>query len=173
VSLSTGGWHGNTVSKGSTKALCIYVRAYSLFKSEHLSTNIKPMSYKAVIRSLMPVPPGSMQWMSLFETAVTAKHNTPRYWKSWRVHTNPWIACGYQNSLCVWLGRSNHKPCKSKCTWYWTREARHKKCKRLKLGGDQAYVHSADWLQFQSSYISSSITCHISLHLRETSVCPA
>jgi hypothetical protein len=33
-------------------------------------------------------------------------------------------------------------------------EARHKKYKRLKLGGGQAYDHSADYLQFQSSCIS-------------------
>jgi hypothetical protein len=33
-------------------------------------------------------------------------------------------------------------------------EARHRKCKMLKLGGGQAYGRSADSLQFQSSYIS-------------------
>jgi hypothetical protein len=32
----------------------MHVRAYSLFKSGHLSTNIKLMLYKALIRSVMP-----------------------------------------------------------------------------------------------------------------------
>jgi hypothetical protein len=33
-------------------------------------------------------------------------------------------------------------------------EARHRKYKRLELGSGQAYDRSADYLQFQSSYIN-------------------
>jgi hypothetical protein len=53
MSLSTGGWHEDTTSKGLAKALRIYVRTYSLCNRGRLSANIKLTLYKTFIRSVM------------------------------------------------------------------------------------------------------------------------
>jgi hypothetical protein len=113
--------------KDCSKALLMYIRIYSLFKSERLSTNIKLMLYKALIRSHLGVCGGR----SPLETAAPAKQSSPRYRKPWQAHTGPRNARGFQNSLRVRLhnyimkdtGRSNPKPCKSNCTWYRTRRS--------------------------------------------------
>jgi hypothetical protein len=67
-------------------------------------------------------------------------------------------------------GTTNPKPCKTKCTCYWTRTSQAQDVKRLKLGGGQLCGHSADQLQFQRSCISQDIACRTSLHSQETSV---
>jgi hypothetical protein len=41
------------IERTVAKALRTYVRTYSLFRSWHLSTNIKLQLYKALIRSVM------------------------------------------------------------------------------------------------------------------------
>jgi hypothetical protein len=55
-------WRHHT-ERTVAKALHTYVRTYSLFKSWRLSTNVKLMLYKALIRSVMTYacPPGSMR----------------------------------------------------------------------------------------------------------------
>jgi hypothetical protein len=41
------------IERTVAKALRTYIRTYSLFKSDRLSTNIKLTLYKALIRSIM------------------------------------------------------------------------------------------------------------------------
>jgi hypothetical protein len=41
------------IEKTSTKALGTYIRTYSIFKSKHLSANIKVILHRALIRSIM------------------------------------------------------------------------------------------------------------------------
>jgi hypothetical protein len=41
------------IEKTSAKALGTYIRTYSVFKSKHLSANIKLIVYRALIRSIM------------------------------------------------------------------------------------------------------------------------
>jgi hypothetical protein len=41
------------IEKTAAKALCTYVRTYSIFKSKHLSAHIKLIVYRALIRSIM------------------------------------------------------------------------------------------------------------------------
>jgi hypothetical protein len=63
------------------KALSTYVRAYSLFKSGRLSTNIKTTLYKALITSVICI-------LRLSHLGVCggqsepANKSIPRYWKS-------------------------------------------------------------------------------------------
>jgi hypothetical protein len=41
------------IEKIASKALGTYIRTYSIFKSKHLSANIKLIVYRALIRSIM------------------------------------------------------------------------------------------------------------------------
>jgi hypothetical protein len=63
------------------KALHTYVRTYSLFKSRHLSTNIKLTLYKALIVSydLCLSHLGVGRGRSTLEIAVPADQSTPCY----------------------------------------------------------------------------------------------
>jgi hypothetical protein len=53
VSPSIGGGYGTHIKMTIVKALRMYLRTYSLFTSEYLSTDIKLMLYRALIRSVM------------------------------------------------------------------------------------------------------------------------
>jgi hypothetical protein len=84
------------------KALSTYVRTYSLFKSGHLITDFKCALYKAMIRSAMTY--ACSTWEHVADAhLLKLQCQQKSYWKSWQVDTSPWIAHGFQNSLCVWL----------------------------------------------------------------------
>jgi hypothetical protein len=93
------------IERTVTKALHMYVRAYSLFKSGCASTSINLHFAKLWLGKLwlMPAPPGVCSRCWPLEFAAPAEQSTPHYWKSWQVHTSLRIAHGFQNSLCVWL----------------------------------------------------------------------
>jgi hypothetical protein len=118
------------IERTVAKALRTYLRTYSLFRSERLSTNIKLTLYKALMKSIIRLSHlGVRGGLWPLETAAPAGQSSPRYWKPWQGRTGPRIARGFQNSLvydqmtklCRIKGISNPKLCKSKYTWYWTR----------------------------------------------------
>jgi hypothetical protein len=74
-------WRDN-IERAVAKALGMYIRTYSLLRSGRLSTNIKLTLHKALTRSVMPVPPGSMRRTLILEIAGLAEQSAPRYWKS-------------------------------------------------------------------------------------------
>jgi hypothetical protein len=86
------------IERSVSKALLIYMRTYSLFKSEHFSTNIKVTLYMAQIRS----PTGVCAvGCSPLETAVPAELSSSCCWQLWLAHTGLQNVCGFQNFLHV------------------------------------------------------------------------
>jgi hypothetical protein len=105
------------------KAFRKFIRIYSLFKSERLSTDIKLNLHKALIKSIMTCFPRlricSRQQSA--KIAAPAKQSFPHLWKFSKAHTVSRFAHGFQTSVHIW-----------------------RKYKRFKLGGCQAYDHSSD-----------------------------
>jgi hypothetical protein len=125
-------WRHN-IERTVAKALRTYVRTYSLFRREHLSTNIKLTLYKALIRFVMiyacpiwehvaDVHPLKLQ--RLQNRVLRAVGNLKRCTPVRELHVDFKIPYVY-DYITSYAGhsRSNLKPCKSKCTWYWTRKS--------------------------------------------------
>jgi hypothetical protein len=128
------------------KALRMHLRTYSLFKTEHLNTNIGLMIYKTLIRLAMTCP----TWEYAADTdllKLQRLQNKVLLDRRAMVHkmhvafklydcvtklcrTQAEVILNHQNSIVHGIGQG---------------EAMHRKYKRLKLGGSQAYNCSADW----------------------------
>jgi hypothetical protein len=128
------------------KAFRTFIRIYSLFKIEHLSYNIKVTLIKALIMSVMTYACPAWEL-----AAAPTKHGFPHNWKFSKVHTGLRFAHGFQHSLCIRLYK---KLCRQQAEVIQNYEnehvcsigqgeARHRKYKRLKLGGSQAYDRSS------------------------------
>jgi hypothetical protein len=147
----TWGLHIKTIE---TKAFRTFIRAYSLFKSEHLSTNIKLTLYKALIRSIMTY--ASRAWEFAANTHLLKlqrlqnkvlriirkfQRRTPvrQLHKAFNI---PYIY-DYITKICRKQARviENHK--NAYVRHIGQGEARHRKHKRLKLCGGQAYDRSS------------------------------
>jgi hypothetical protein len=84
------------------KACRIFIRISSLLKNEHLSTNIKLMIHKLLIRSMPCLPCLGICSRHLpLKIAVPAKQDPPHHWKFSKVHTNPTFANSFQPSACI------------------------------------------------------------------------
>jgi hypothetical protein len=139
------------------KAFRTFIRIYSLFKCERLSTNNKRTIQKALFRSiwLMLVPPGSLQQTTIYwNCSARQKKSSRHYLKFSKVHIGPRFAHGFQTSLHIPYGYIT-KLCRKLSEVIQNNEnanvrnigqgePRPRKYKRLKLVGDQAYGRSSD-----------------------------
>jgi hypothetical protein len=139
----TWGQHIKTIE---TKAFRTFIRAYSLFKSEHLSTNIKLTLYKALIRSIMTYASPAWEFAAnahllklqrLQNKVIRTIGNFPRRTPVRELHKAfniPYIY-DYITKLCRQIARviKNHN--NANVRHIGQGEARHRKHKRLKLGG--------------------------------------
>jgi hypothetical protein len=112
------------------KAFRIFIRAYSLFKSERLRANIKLTLRKAMMKSVMAYARCSRHLP--LKIAAHIKRGSPHNWKFSKVHTGPqWFANGYQFSVCIPLydkimqatSRSHTKSWERTCSRYRTRQS--------------------------------------------------
>jgi hypothetical protein len=73
------------------KAFGTFIRIYSLFKSEHLSANIKLTLHKALIRSAVTY--ACTKWELVADTYLLKlqrqKEGSPHHWKFTKVHSCP------------------------------------------------------------------------------------
>jgi hypothetical protein len=74
------------------KAFRAFIRAYSLFKSERLSANIKLTLRKAFIRSIMAYASPAWDFAASVEIAAPAKQDSQHHWQFSKAHTGPRIA---------------------------------------------------------------------------------
>jgi hypothetical protein len=70
------------------KAFMTFIRIYSLFKSEHLSTNIKLTLHRVLIRSVMTCLPhlGICIRQTPLKVAEPAKQGALHHWEIAKVH---------------------------------------------------------------------------------------
>jgi hypothetical protein len=133
----------------------MYLRTYSLFKSERLSTNIKLALYKDLIRSVMTYACPTWEYAAdtpllklqpMQNRVLCAIGNLDRRTPVCEKHVAfriPYVydyitkLCGTQAEVIL-----NHR--NQTVRGIGQAEAMHRKYKRLKLGGGQAYDHSAD-----------------------------
>jgi hypothetical protein len=124
------------------------IRIYSLFKCEHLSTNMKLTVYMALIRSIMTYACPASEFLANtyllklqhlknkvlltigYLPRCTLLHNLHMAFKSQNVYSyiTNWAGNKQRMTVCS-IGQG---------------EARHRKYNRLKLSGNQAYDHSSD-----------------------------
>jgi hypothetical protein len=144
-----------------TKALRTFVQIYSLLKSETLSIKTKKTLYKALIRSKMTYAcpalesaPGThlLKLQRLQNKVLRVTGGLPRRTPARYMHAElqiPYIYIyiyiyiyGFITKICRKQAEviQNHDNENVRSTG--NGEARHRKHKRLKLGGDQAYDHS-------------------------------
>jgi hypothetical protein len=138
------------------KAFRTFIRIYSLFKNERLSTNIKLTIHKALIRSIMTYACPALEFaadnhilkLQLLQNRFSAPleifqgaHRFAIYiWLSnFRIYEYDYITklCMHQAEVI-----QNHESANVHNTGQG--EPRHRKYKRLKLGGGQAYDCSSD-----------------------------
>jgi hypothetical protein len=144
--------------KDCSQALCTYIRTYSLFKSEQLGTNIKLTHYKALIRSFMTYACPAWEYVAdahllklqrLQNRVLRTIGNLDRRTPVRELHVAfkiPYVY-DYVTKLCsTWADVIlNHVNPNVRGIEHG--KARHRKCRRLKLGGGRAYDRSADYLQ--------------------------
>jgi hypothetical protein len=132
------------------KAIVSYVRIHSIFKSKHLSANIKLVMYRAIIRLIMTSACSSwdvvadtyqMKLQCLQNRVLCAICKLYRFTLVCNLHMvfNLPYTYDYITKLCqrqaeVILNHQNPNLCASE-----QGEARHGKYKRLKCGNGQAY----------------------------------
>jgi hypothetical protein len=137
------------------KAFRTFSRVYSLFKSEHLSANIKLTLHKALIRSVMTYTCSALEFAAdthllklqrLQNKVLHTIRNFPRCTLVRDLHMafNLLYVYDYVTKLCRQQAEviQNHE--NENVRTMGQGEARHRKYKRLKLGGGQAYDHSSD-----------------------------
>jgi hypothetical protein len=136
------------------KAFRTFIRAYSIFKSEQLSPNIKLTLHKALIRSIMTC--ASPAWDSAADTHLMKLQHlqnkvlrtTGNYLRHTKVHELhlafqiPFIYY-YITKLCKQQAEVIQNHDNESVRTIGRGEARHRKYKRLKLGGGQAYDRSS------------------------------
>jgi hypothetical protein len=137
------------------KAFRTLIRIYSLFKNERLSANIRLTHQKALIKSVMtyacPVwelaaDTYLLNLQRLQKKVLRIIGNFPRHIPVRDLHTALKLPYGYdyitklcrQQSEIIQNHENEHVRSLGQC------EARHRKYKRLKLGGDQAYEGSSE-----------------------------
>jgi hypothetical protein len=141
------------IEKTAAKALGTYLRTYSIFKSKHLSTHIKLIVYRALIISIMTYACPTwefaadthlMKLQRLQNRVLRAIGNHDRSTPVRDLHLAfkiPYVY-DYITKLCrrqaVIL---NHENLNVRAIGQG--EPRHRKYKRLKLGGGQAYDRSS------------------------------
>ena len=137
------------IERIEAKAFRTFINTYSLFKSERLSTNIKLTVYKALIRSIMtyacPVWEFAadtylLKLQRLQNRVLRTIGNYPRHTPTHDLHMVFKIPCVYDfiTELCRRQAKviQNHN---ENIRNIGQGEAQHRKYKRLKLGGGQAY----------------------------------
>ncbi|PNF22596.1 hypothetical protein B7P43_G12673 [Cryptotermes secundus] len=137
------------------KAFRTFIRVYSLFKSERLSANIKLTLHKALIRSVMTY--ASPAWEFAADTHLVKLQrlqnkvlrtigNFPRRTPVRDLHMAfkiPYVY-DYITKLCRQQAEVIQNHDNENVRNIGQGEARHRKYKRLKLGGGQAYDRSSD-----------------------------
>jgi hypothetical protein len=139
--------------KIAAKALGTYIRTYSIFKSKHLNANIKLIMYRALIRSLMTYACPTyefaadthlMKLQRLQNRVLRAISNLDRRTPVRDLHLAfkiPYVY-DYITKICRRQAEVilNHENPNVRAIGQG--EARHRKHKRLKLGGGQVYDRS-------------------------------
>jgi hypothetical protein len=138
------------IDRNVAKALRIYVRAYSFFKSGRLSTNIKLGFYKAPIRSVVTyacptweyeVEAHLLKLQSLQNRVLRATGNIDRGTPVSELHVAfkfPYMY-DYMTKLCRTQAEVILNYVHQNVGGTGQGEARHRKYERLKLGGGQAH----------------------------------
>jgi hypothetical protein len=136
------------------KAFRTFIRICSLFKSERLSANIKLTIHKAQMRSVMTFFPAwelaadtyHLQLQRLRNKVLRTIGNFPKCTTVRDLHTAFDLPCGYDyiTKLCRQQAEviQNHENERVRCVWQG--KARHRKYRRLKFGGGQAYNRTSD-----------------------------
>jgi hypothetical protein len=137
------------------KAFRTVIRIYSLFESERLSTNIKLTLYKALIRSVVTYAGHAwelaadtylLKLQRLQNKVLRATGNFPRCTPFRDLHTAfnlPYIY-DYISKLCRKQTEVIQNYENEHVRGIGQDKARHRKYKRLKLGGGQAYDRSSN-----------------------------
>jgi hypothetical protein len=142
------------IEKIAVKALGTYIRTYFIFKTKHLNANIKLIMYRALIRSIMTYACPTwefaadthlMKLQRLQNRVLQAIGNLDRRTPVRDLHLAFKIPYVYDYITKVCRRRAevilNHENPNVRATGQG--EARHRKPKRLKLGGGQAYDRSS------------------------------
>jgi hypothetical protein len=132
-----------------------FIRIYSLFKSERLSANIKLTLHKALIRSVLAYACPAWDFAAdthllklqrLKNRVLRSNGNFPRRTPVRELHKAFSIPYVYDDMTQLSRQQAeviqNHENANVRNTGQG--EARHRKYKRLKLGGGQAYDRSSD-----------------------------
>jgi hypothetical protein len=138
------------------KALRTFVRIYSLLKSGRLSANTELTLHKALIRSVMTYvrPAGEFaadthlsKLRRMQPKILRTSGNFPRCTPVHDLRTafNLLYAYDYITQLCRQQREGIQNNENEHVRSLGQDEARHRKYKRFKLGGDQAYDRSSDW----------------------------
>jgi hypothetical protein len=139
----------------ANKAYRTFIRLYSLFKSDRLSTKSKLTLYKALIRSIMTYACPAWEFVAdthlmklqrLQNKVLRTTDKFPRNTPIRNIHISLQIPYVYDyiTKLCRHQAQviQHHENTHVRNTGQG--EAWHRKYKRLKLGGGQAYDHSSD-----------------------------
>jgi hypothetical protein len=133
------------------KAFRAFITSYALLKNKRLSTNIKLTLHKALIRSIMTYACPACEFAAdthllklqrLQNKVLRNTDNFPRHTPVCELHkafSIPYIY-DYITKLCMKQAKiiQNHGNANIVCN-IGQGESRHRKFKRLKLGGGQAY----------------------------------
>ncbi|PNF41415.1 hypothetical protein B7P43_G14387 [Cryptotermes secundus] len=137
------------------KAFRTFIRVYSLFKNERLSANIKLTLHKALIRSIMTYASPAWEFAAdthllklqrLQNKVLRTIGNFPRRTPVRDLHMAfkiPYVY-DYITKLCRQQAEVIQNHDNENVRNIGQGEARHRKYKRLKLGGGQAYDRSSD-----------------------------
>jgi hypothetical protein len=151
----------HNIERTAAKALRTYIRTYSLFKRERLSTNIKLKFYKVLIASVTPyacptwenaadVRPLKLQRLQNRVLRATGNRDRRTLVRELHVAFKIPYVYDYITKLCRTQAEVIRKYENPNVRGTGQREAIYRKYKRLRLGGGQAYDRSADLLQFRS-----------------------
>jgi hypothetical protein len=149
------------IEKIAAKALGTYIGTCSIFKSKHLTANIKLIVYRTLITSRSIMTYACPTWEFAADTHLmklqrlqnrvlrsTGKHDKPT--PVWDLHLAfkiPYVY-DYITKLCRRQAEVNPNHENPNVRAIGQEEARHRKHKRLKLGGGQVYDRSSVWLPF-------------------------
>jgi hypothetical protein len=137
-----------------TKVFRVFIRTYSLFKSEHLSTDIKPTLYKALIRFIMTYASPAWEFAAntdlfklqrLQNKVLRTIGNFPRSTPVRELHKAfniPYIY-DYITKLCRQQAKVIQNNANANVRNIGQGEAEHRKHKRLNLGCGQLYDRSS------------------------------
>jgi hypothetical protein len=121
------------------KAFRTFIRINSLFKDERLSANIKLTLHKALIRSVMTY--ACPTWELVTDTYLL---KLQRLQNMVLQTTGNFARCTPVHNLHMAFNKKKYKIMRMDIGSIGKGEVRHRKYKRLKFGGGQAYDHSND-----------------------------